>query len=504
MCNRNKSDLKQCRFFFAGIVCALLLIIGITMLQSFPTNYVILIEDTLFKTWFKNAETSIWKNKGFVLKPLSSVEKKCRLFSNTSIPVAIITTEKFYSFDARNPKVQSQEKNGNGLCLYYTINESVLVPALAAEFQGNGKLSSTDAPNISLSLTSPEALPKNFRALPVNGVYAGEENYPLTVQNKVRCTILNAQFKDAVSKFCSQIFTGAVAKRKETAFVASVGDIMLGRGVQDILLHDKHGIQKVFTDTLPILQNNDITIGNLEGAITESENKLAKTYTFKFHKEVLAHLKAAGFNYLMLSNNHCYDYGETGFKDTIAALREYGIPTSGAGLNDDEAKRFYRTEKKGEKFSIISCGMYPIERSGFNGKKTATAKETRAGILWAGDEVLAAIAKEKSAGNFVIVNVHGGTEYQFTPNEQQRSFYRSLCDAGADLVFGTHPHVLQPTEWYNGSLIVYSLGNFIFNGMNGLYGACDTEIVRIGIYDGIILYVEKYPARIDGCRVLLR
>lgn len=215
-------------------------------------------------------------------------------------------------------------------------------------------------------------------------------------------------------------------------------------------------------------------------------------------------LQKAGFNYLMQANNHCYDYGEDGFKDTLAALAEYNIPTSGAGLNKEEAARFYHTEVKGQKFAIISCGAFPVEQSGFNGKTTATATETRAGILWEGEELLQNIEKEKTAGNFVIVNVHGGEEYRFVPSKKQRALYEAWCDKGADVVFGSHPHVLQPIEQYKNSLIVYSLGNFLFNGMTEMPGATDSEIVRIGIYGGKILYTEIYPAKLGTTSVALK
>ena len=120
--------------------------------------------------------------------------------------------------------------------------------------------------------------------------------------------------------------------------------------------------------------------------------------------------------------------------------------------------------------------------SGFNGKATATATETRAGILWAGDTLLQGIAQQKADGNFVIVNVHGGEEYRFFPTKEQCALYESFCAAGADVVFGSHPDVLHPVEGYNGSLIVYSLGNFLFNGMSEMPGATDSEIIRLGIY----------------------
>ena len=137
----------------------------------------------------------------------------------------------------------------------------------------------------------------------------------------------------------------------------------------------------------------------------------------------------------------------------MLALKEYGIPTSGAGMNINEAQEFYTTSIKGQEFSIISCGAYPVERSGFDGKKTASATETRAGILWESPQLIEAVKKEASAGRTVVVNVHGGQEYSFVPTKKQRDFYEKLCAAGAAAVLGSHPHVLQPVEWHGTSLI---------------------------------------------------
>lgn len=280
--------------------------------------------------------------------------------------------------------------------------------------------------------------------------------------------------------------------------------MMLARGVQEILLTRDDGLERVFGDTLPILRGADLTIGNLEGVVTESDKNQTKTYTFKFKKAVLPVLQKAGFGYLMQTNNHCYDYGEPGFRDTLSALREYGIPSSGAGHNLEEAREFWRTGINGTDISVISCGAFPVERSGFDGVRTATATETRAGILWQGGWILDAVKAEKEDGRFVIVNVHGGEEYHFSPSRKQREFYEALCDSGADIVFGSHPHVLQPSEWHGKSLIVYSMGNFIFNGMEDMPGATDSVVVRVGIVDGRAVYVEQFPAKIEGTGVRLK
>lgn len=286
-------------------------------------------------------------------------------------------------------------------------------------------------------------------------------------------------------------------------FSACTGDIMIARGVEDILIKDNKP-DAVFNDTLKVLQHNDFTMGNLEGVVTDKWDAAIKTYTFKFKKKALPQLKAAGFDYFMITNNHSYDYGEAGFKDTLSALNEYDFKYSGAGYNLDEAQKMYTTTINGTKVSVLSVGAYPVEQSGFNGAVTASAKADRAGVLWKSQAVYDAVKAAKKNGDFVIINSHAGNEYVKEPSAVQKEFYKNLCDCGADVIFGSHPHILQRIEWYNKSLIVYSLGNFVFPGMGEMEGAEDSMIVRIGVVNGRLLYYQKFPAKLNDKTVDLK
>lgn len=364
-------------------------------------------------------------------------------------------------------------------------------------------------------------IPMGYVILPVRAddsfFHAGDPDYPIYESKLLKCDFFSVEGAQDAAMYESARVVCAVLFREELVplvkqepeahpdvfFVAAVGDIILSRGVQDAMFY-ADSPEPVFTDTIPILENNDFTIGNLEGAVTARTENAQKTYTFKFNKKALPYLKQVGFDYLMLTNNHCYDYGEPGFKDTLEAVAAAGFATSGAGLDKDEAAQFYRTTLNGHAVSVLSFGAYPVERSGFNGKTMAAATEERAGILWESDEVLDMIREEKKTGALIIVNIHGGSEYVTKPTESQRTLYEKVCDAGADVVFGSHPHVLQPIEWYGESLIVWSLGNFVFPGMDEMPGATDTMIVRLGFVDGRLLYYEKFPAYIDNTAVRLK
>lgn len=338
-------------------------------------------------------------------------------------------------------------------------------------------------------------------ALPVNGRYLNDPEYPDIAFRYARiASPVGKKVPASLERWLSQAFPEA--PQDEVVFVAAVGDLMPGRGVERLFAR-ADGAERVFGDTLPILRSNDLMIGNLEGAVTEGNARATKSYTFKYGTAVLPVLKNAGFTYLMLTNNHSFDYGEAGFADTRKAVREAGFATSGVGENLAEAKQFWRAQIKGTPISVISCGAYPVERTGFDGSKTAAALESRPGILWESGDIPALVKAEKATGAFVIVCVHGGEEYHVTPSVRQTAFYRALADSGADVVFGSHPHVLQLIERRGKGLIVYSLGNFLFPGMGGMNGAEDSEIVRLGVVRGKIVYREVYPARLDGTRVAL-
>ena len=339
-------------------------------------------------------------------------------------------------------------------------------------------------------------------AVAVNGLYAWQEKYPLKENHYASCTVLEENFREKVAQVCEQVF-GGCEPSLDGAMIGAVGDLMLMRGIEDILIGEADGVERVFNDTLPFLQN-DLMIGNLEGAVTRRNEAWNKTYVFKFDERALPALKQAGFDYLGVANNHCYDYGEAGFKDTLDALKRYDVATSGGGLNKTEAEQFYRFQINGRTYSVLSCGAFPVERSGFNGKTMATATENRAGILWYSEEVLELVKQEKALGHFVVMAMHAGIEYDRSPSNEQRRMYRALCDAGADIVFGSHPHVIQAVEYYGSSLIVYSLGNFLFNGMDGYPGATDTEVVRVGVLNGKIRYVEIQEVKIHGASVRCR
>lgn len=188
-----------------------------------------------------------------------------------------------------------------------------------------------------------------------------------------------------------------------------------------------------------IFASDDLTIVNLEGPLTTSEERADKQFSFKgdpSYTEILTNGSVEACN---LANNHSKDYGIQGYEDTIANVEAAGIKTFGY-------ERTAIWETNGVKVGL--AGVYELAEG-----------------MDCQDDMTAAIQSLKDAGaDLVIVSFHWGVEKENYPDETQQTLAHAAIDQGADLVLGHHPHVLQGIEKYQGKYIVYSLGNFCFGG----------------------------------------
>jgi poly-gamma-glutamate synthesis protein (capsule biosynthesis protein) len=332
------------------------------------------------------------------------------------------------------------------------------------------------------------------RALPVDGRFPDAPEYPLWGDVSVSFETGDV----ALRRWFSSLPKGPVGPRRVSVlWIGAVGDVMPARGV-DAALTAGGGLESVFGDTLPVLRSNTILVGNLEAAATVGGSRFRKTYTFRFAPSALGALERAGFSYFSLANNHTFDFGRQGFLDTLAALSARGIATSGAGSDAARAALPSVIWSGETEVRLLSFGAYPVDNSGFDGRRIARAGAATPGILWLDDEGLAAARRAFIPGSFSIAMVHGGREWRSTPTAEQQRLYRALIDAGADLVIGSHPHVLQGMEARGGGLIAYSLGNFLFPGMDGTPGGQDSVILRVGVSGGGIRCVQPVAVRLRG------
>jgi len=205
------------------------------------------------------------------------------------------------------------------------------------------------------------------------------------------------------------------------------------------------------------LQDVDVVFGNLEGPITAGRAIQVPEMVLRADPDVAPTLQAAGFNLLSLANNHMLDFGEQGLLDTIHYLDNAGIRHVGGGGTEQAAYAPCYMEVKGVKLAWLAFhdqGLVKQDNRSSKGPGTAVLEP---------DKVTAAVKEASAKADFTVVSLHAGTEYAAEPDATQVTFARLAIDAGADLVLGSHPHVVQKVEQYRGKYILYSQGNFIFD-----------------------------------------
>ena len=238
-----------------------------------------------------------------------------------------------------------------------------------------------------------------------------------------------------------------------------------------------------------MMLNNEFPYSN-GGSPTEG-----KTYTFRARPETVNILDTMGVDIVGLANNHAYDYGQQALLDTMDILDQAGIEYVGAGHNIDEASHtMYYVTESGMKIAIICATQ--IERIANPDTKEATA--TSPGVFRCLDDslLLDRIREAKEKNAYVIVFVHWGTESTTELDYLQRDQAVDIVNAGANLIIGGHPHVLQKIDYVGNVPVVYSLGNYIFNSKT-----LDTCMVVLTLHNDGAVNLQFVPAIQSDCRV---
>ena len=234
------------------------------------------------------------------------------------------------------------------------------------------------------------------------------------------------------------------------------GDVIFAGKVGELL--QKKGYNYSYSALDGLFKQDDLTVVNLETPITTGGVGAAnKQFVFKGAPEALDALKTAGVDAVNLANNHTLDQGEEGLLDTLDHLSKRGIPYVGAGNNSTEAYSAQYFERQGIKIALLG-----FTRVMPHSDWMAGAGKPGVASVYDSAEALRAIAAAKRKADLVVVVVHWGKERMEQYDKTQQALGRSFIDAGADLVMGGHPHVLQGIEPYKGKWIAYSTGNFIF------------------------------------------
>ena len=228
-----------------------------------------------------------------------------------------------------------------------------------------------------------------------------------------------------------------------TTTILTAGDIMLDRNVF-LLTQEAGDYEHPFKLIGNFLEEPDLTVVNLEGPVTDFKsvaNGTTNRMTFTFSTNFLDPLKKY-FDVVSLANNHTHNFGEAGIEQTKNNLTEKEIKFFGGPYNKPEN---LSTIIESNNIKIGFVGYHQLIGSGF-------------------EEVVEEIKNIEDKTDFTIAMPHWGHEYQTTkPSYMQKEEAHAMIDAGADVVLGGHPHVIQPIEEYNNKIIFYSLGNFVFD-----------------------------------------
>lgn len=207
-----------------------------------------------------------------------------------------------------------------------------------------------------------------------------------------------------------------------------------------------------------LFRGADISMLNEEFPFSQRGTPMAdKEYTFRIPPAYVKWYTGMGIDLVSLANNHALDYGKDALEDTFATLDSVGIKYVGAGATKERAMETQFMEINGKKFGFLSASRV-IPVTSWN------IEEGQPGLFctYNPTALIQEIKKAKTQCEFVVVYVHWGIEYQAHPAEYQKLMAHQYIDAGADLVLGAHPHVLQGFEFYKDKPIVYSMGNFVF------------------------------------------
>ena len=240
------------------------------------------------------------------------------------------------------------------------------------------------------------------------------------------------------------------------AVLVFLGDIAPGRSMEAQLI--RYGPAHPWLGLGPLLREADLAVGNLECTLATRGQPLDKGYLIRAHPNQGQMLLEAGLDLVTVANNHALDFGQPALDETLATLDRLGIAAVGAGPSEDPslAHRPARFTLNGVRVAVLG---YAAVR--WDGSEDVPATDH---LAWARPEAVQAdVRAAGDEADVVIVLLHAGTEYAAEPSPDQIAVARAAMDAGADLVVGHHPHVTQTVERYGQGLIVYSLGDAVFD-----------------------------------------
>lgn len=255
---------------------------------------------------------------------------------------------------------------------------------------------------------------------------------------------------------CMSIAFVYAEETDDTVLISFIGDCSIGDSAQymdyDSSYHTclkNNGMAWPFSLVSDYLNNDDLTVANLEVVFTERRQHADKVYYLKALPENVQALSLGGIELVNTINNHSFDFFEEGYDDTLQVLTDAGIGHFGSYRvnSKDGYDHLAVKEIKGIRFGFVGFS-YPQDS---DQKRIAQRIEK---------------LKNEEKCDIVVVSLHWGRETYMTPESWQYKYAKQVMDAGADVIWGHHPHVIQPIHFYQGKPILYSTGNFTFGTMS--------------------------------------
>lgn len=276
--------------------------------------------------------------------------------------------------------------------------------------------------------------------------------------------------------------TAEVTPSNDETILVATGDVMLGRMVRT-QAEARSGYRWPFEGTRDLLAGADITLINLESPIYEPCPISTMGLLFCSPEESVEGLVFAGVDVANIANNHILDRDQAGYDSTVRLLNE-------AGIRPSDSHKFAIIERQSVRFGFV----------GFN--RIQQFPDTP---ILSTDDMLTSIEEHARQVDVLVVSLHWGEEFRTQPNQARRSLAYQAIEHGADVIVGTHPHVVQPAELYQGKLILYSLGNFVFDDMSALATRQGQVAVLRFVRDELVSYelvpitIHDYgQPRVDG------
>ncbi len=261
----------------------------------------------------------------------------------------------------------------------------------------------------------------------------------------------------------------------QTVSIAAVGDVMMARGVDTQCR--KTNWDYPFANIRSYLHKADIAFGNLECPVSSGGGRMSRIITFRADPACLTAIQKAGFVALSVANNHAMDYGRTAFADTLAGLRKIDVTPIGGGDTYAAATNGQIIVRNGLRVGFLGFSSFPDVAGVF------APDQPSIGIM-SDERLVKCVHDLKKRCDVVVVSCHWGVEGRTSHIPLQERLAHAAINAGASLVLGHHPHVAQDIETYQRGVIVYSMGNCVFDdrsrgGNAGLLFRC--TLTRDGV-----------------------